>query len=189
VNKGKAMVIELHSPLQDKDIERLRAGDMISLSGVVYTGRDAAHKRFVEQLERGEPLPFDLKGQVIYYVGPCPAPPGKVIGSAGPTTSYRMDPYAGRLIAEGLAGMIGKGNRSDEVVEAMKKHGAVYFAAVGGAAALLASKIIASEVIAFEDLGTEAVRRVEFRDFPLVVVIDCKGNNLYQIEKARYRNL
>ncbi len=182
------MVIELHSPLEKKDIERLGAGDMVSLSGVVYTGRDAAHKRLVEQLDRGQPLPFDLKGQIIYYVGPCPAPPGKVIGSAGPTTSYRMDPYAGRLISEGLVGMIGKGNRADKVVEAMKIHGAVYFAAVGGAAALLASRIVSSEVIAYEDLGTEAVRRVEFKDFPLVVVIDCKGNNLYEFEKSHYRD-
>lgn len=183
------MVIELHSPPEKKDIKRLRAGDMVSFSGVVYTGRDAAHKRLVEQLDRGDGLPFDLKGQVIYYVGPCPAPPGKVIGSAGPTTSYRMDPYAGRLISEGLLGMIGKGNRSLEVVEAMKKYGAVYFAAVGGAAALLASRIISSEVIAYKDLGTEAVRRVEFKNFPLVVVIDCKGKNLYHLEKAHYRNM
>jgi fumarate hydratase subunit beta len=170
-------------------VECLRAGDMIILSGVVYTGRDAAHKRLVEQLDRGKPLPFDLKGQVIYYVGPCPAPPGKVIGSAGPTTSYRMDPYAGRLISEGLAGMIGKGDRSDEVVDAMKKHAAVYFAAMGGTAALLASKIVSAEVIAYEDLVTEAVRRLEFKDFPLVVVIDCRGNNLYQAEKTRYHNM
>ena len=181
------MLIELRSPLGPGDVDRLRAGDMVSLSGVVYTGRDAAHKRIVEQLANGEAPPFDLRGQVIYYVGPCPAPPGKVIGSAGPTTSYRMDPYTPRLIAEGIAGMIGKGDRSEDVVEAMKTHGAVYFAAVGGAGALLASKIVSAEVVAYADLGTEAVRRLELKDFPLVVVVDREGNNLYRTEKARYR--
>lgn len=176
------MVNKLQAPLSEKVLQRLRAGEAVSLSGIIFTGRDAAHKRLVEQFDRGEELPFDVCGQVIYYVGPCPAPPGKAIGSAGPTTSYRMDPYAPRLIREGLAGMIGKGDRSNEVIGAMKTHGAVYFAAIGGAGALLANRIKSAEVIAYEDLGPEAVRRIVVEEFPLIVAIDTEGNNLYRPE-------
>ena len=175
------MVIQLLSPLGKSDVGRLRAGDMVSLSGVVYTARDAAHKRLVEQLERGEPLPFDLQGQVIYYVGPCPAPPGKVIGSAGPTTSYRMDAYTPALLSAGLTAMIGKGSRSREVRDAMVREGAVYLAAWGGAGALLASRVKEASCVAFEDLGPEAIYRLEVEDFPLIVVNDCQGRDYYEI--------
>ena len=178
---------QLTTPLTKETVRTLRAGDTVLLSGTIYTARDAAHKRMVESLERGEPLPFDIKDAVIYYVGPTPAPPGRVIGSAGPTTSGRMDAYAPRLIGEGLTGMIGKGFRTAEVVEAMKTCTAVYFAATGGAGALLASRIETAEVIAWEELGTEAVRRLTVRDFPLTVVIDCEGNNLYEQAPERYR--
>jgi fumarate hydratase subunit beta len=153
----------------------------VLISGVIYTGRDAAHKRFVEILDRGGVMPVDLKDQLIYFVGPCPAPENMPIGSAGPTTSYRMDPYSPRIIAEcGLSGMIGKGNRSKEVVEAMKEYGAVYFAATGGAGALIAECIKKCDAVAFEELGPEAVYRLEVEDFPAVVAIDSKGNSLYQ---------
>ena len=181
------MSIELRTPLTTETVRSLSAGDFVSLSGTIFTGRDAAHKRMVDRLDRNEPLPFDVRNQVIYYVGPCPAKPGAVIGSAGPTTSYRMDPFAPRLMGEGLVAMIGKGDRSDEVVEAMKTHGAVYFAAVGGAGALLSSRITSAKVIAFDDLGAEAVRELVVKDFPLIVVIDSRGNNLYRTEKARFR--
>ena len=168
-------------------MRELKAGDTVLLTGTVYTARDAAHKRLCERLDRGEALPFDLKDAIIYYVGPTPAPPGRVIGSAGPTTSGRMDAYAPRLIAEGLTGMIGKGLRVPQVVEAMKEHTAVYFAATGGAGALLASRIESAELIAWEDLGPEAVRKLTVRDFPLTVVIDCEGHNLYEQAPERYR--
>ena len=175
------------TPLTKEKVRELHAGDTVLLSGTIYTARDAAHKRMVERLDRGEALPFDIENAVIYYVGPTPAPEGRVIGSAGPTTSGRMDAYAPRLIAEGETGMIGKGFRTDDVVEAMKEHTAVYFAATGGAGALLASRIESAEVIAWEDLGTEAVRRLTVKDFPLTVVIDCEGNNLYLQAPERYR--
>ena len=180
-------MITIHTPLTKEEAQKLKAGDTVLLTGVIYTARDAAHKRMCEALERGEELPFPLQDAVIYYVGPTPAPPGRVIGSAGPTTSGRMDAYAPRLMEEGLRGMIGKGERTDAVIESMKKNGAVYFAATGGAAALLASRIRAAKVIAWEDLGTEAVRRLEVEDFPLTVVIDAEGRDLYKEAPAAYR--
>ncbi len=179
--------INLKTPLSDSTIETLKAGDKVRISGVLYTGRDAAHKRLLEMIESGEELPFDVKGQLLYYVGPTPAKPGQVIGSAGPTTSYRMDAYAPTLIKMGLKGMIGKGGRSKEVIEAMKTYKAVYFAAVGGAAALIAKTIKKVEIIAFEDLGTEAVRKMEVENFPAIVVNDTKGNDLYNIGRERYK--
>ena len=174
-------------PLTEETLESLKAGDNILLTGTMYVGRDAAHKRMVEALERGKPLPFDIKGQTIYFMGPSPARPGQPIGSAGPTTSGRMDSYSPRLIAEGLKGMIGKGMRSQEVKDAMKKYKAVYLAAIGGAGALISKTIKKSEVIAYEELGAEAVRRLEVEDFPATVVNDIYGGDLYQEGKARYR--
>lgn len=179
--------IRISTPLPDDILTNLRCGDRILLNGVIYTGRDAAHKKMTEALERGEELPFNLKGQVIYFVGPTPAPPGKVIGSAGPTTSGRMDAYSPKLIAKGLKGMIGKGLRSREVVEAMMLHKAVYFGAIGGAGALLATRIMESEVIAYPELGTEAVRRLVVEDFPVIVLIDHLGQSLYDVGKEKYR--
>lgn len=184
--RGEHMALHIKVPADDELISSLRAGDEVLISGTVYTGRDAAHRRMMELIESGKPLPFDIRGQFIYYVGPCPAPPGKVIGSAGPTTSGRMDAYTPKLIEMGLKGMIGKGARSKEVIEAMKKHGAVYFGATGGAGALIASCIKKSEVIAFEDLGTEAVRRLEVENMPCIVIIDSQGNDLYVTGRARY---
>ncbi|MBZ4659413.1 MAG: Fe-S-containing hydro-lyase [Desulfacinum sp.] len=171
--------VRLTTPLAKEDVQRLRIGDRVLLSGIVYTARDAAHKRLVELLQAGEPLPFDLEGQVIYYVGPSPAKPGRPIGAAGPTTSYRMDAYAPELIRHGLRGMIGKGARSDAVKAAMKEHGAVYFAAIGGAGALMAQSILSAEVIAYPELGPEAVRRLEVKDLPVIVANDCHGGDLY----------
>lgn len=179
--------INLKTPLSDSTIEKLKAGDKVRISGVLYTGRDAAHKRLIEMIKSGEELPFDVKGQLLYYVGPTPAKPGQVIGSAGPTTSYRMDTYAPTLIKMGLKGTIGKGGRSKEVKEAMKTYKAVYFAAVGGAAALIAKTIKSVEIIAFEDLGTEAIRKMEVEDFPAIVVNDTKGDDLYDIGKEQYK--
>ncbi len=179
-------MIRLTAPLTDADVERLRAGDRVLLSGFVYTARDAAHARLVELIEKGEPLPFDLSGQIIYFVGPTPAPPGRPIGSAGPTTSYRMDPYSPVLVAHGLKGMIGKGKRSDEVKEALRRHKAVYFGAVGGAAALISKRILSAEIVAYEDLGPEAIRRLEVKDFPAVVVNDAHGGDLYEEGRKRY---
>ncbi|HHW23784.1 MAG TPA: Fe-S-containing hydro-lyase [Clostridiaceae bacterium] len=173
-------------PLTDEVIRDLKAGDEVLLSGVMYTGRDAAHKRMVAMLEKGEDLPFDITGQTIYYVGPCPASEGRVIGSAGPTTSGRMDTYTPVLIEKGLKGMIGKGLRDEKVVDAIKKHRAIYFGAVGGAAALISSCIISQEVIAFEDLGTEAVRKLEVKDFPCFVIIDSYGNDRYEEGRKEY---
>ncbi len=181
------MVKKIMLPLTDETLEGLKAGDNILLSGTMYVGRDVAHKRMVEALEQGKPLPFDVKGQVIYFMGPSPARPGQPIGSAGPTTSGRMDSYSPRLIAEGLKGMIGKGMRSQEVKDAMRKHKAVYLAAIGGAGALISKTIKKSEVIAYEELGAEAVRRLEVEDFPATVVNDIYGGDLYQEGKARYR--
>ena len=179
--------IRLQTPLATAELIKLRAGDEVLLSGEVYTARDAAHKRMIESLDRGEPLPFAIQGAVIYYVGPTPAPPGKVIGSAGPTTSGRMDAYAPRLISLGLKGMIGKGNRAAEVVAACQKHQAVYFGAIGGAGALISRQIIAAELVAWEDLGPEAVRRLTVKDFPLVVVNDCHGGDLYTQARQQYQ--
>jgi fumarate hydratase subunit beta len=174
-------------PLSERTISDLKTGDAVLLSGVMYTARDAAHKRMVEALEKGKALPFDTKGQTLYYVGPSPAPPGHVIGAAGPTTSTRLDEYTPRLIAAGLKGMIGKGPRSAEVKEAMKKHRAVYFGAIGGAGALLAKSIVKSEVIAYPDLGPEAVLRLEVKDFPATVINDIHGRDLYEEGRAGYR--
>ncbi len=171
---------KLTTPLSDEDVSKLKAGDIVYLNGVLYTARDAAHKRLVDLILNGEELPFDLKGAVIYYVGPTPPKPGEPIGSAGPTTSYRMDPYAPILIEHGLKGMIGKGKRNQAVRDACKKHKAVYFGAVGGAAALIAKAIKKAEVIAYPELGPEAVRRIEVEDFPVVVVNDIYGNDLYE---------
>lgn len=179
--------IKLTTPVAPAQMAALRAGDKVLLSGAVYTGRDAAHKRLIALLERGEALPFDPKGQIIYYVGPAPARPGFAVGSAGPTTSYRMDSYTPPLLAQGLLGMIGKGRRSPQVVEAMKAHGAVYFGAVGGAAALISRRITGCELVAWPDLGTEAVHRFTVEDFPLTVVIDSLGNNLYETEPPKYK--
>jgi len=169
----------LTTPLTDEDIVKLRAGDVVRLTGEIYTARDAAHKRIIETLDAGDAPPFDLAGAVIYYVGPSPAPPGRPIGSAGPTTSYRMDTYAPRLHGLGLKASIGKGKRSDEVKQALIKHKAVYFGATGGAGALLSQRIEAAEVVAYEDLGPEAVRRLTVRDFPLLVINDAHGDELY----------
>ena len=174
------------TPLDEKTIEALKSGDRVLITGVVYTARDTAHKRMVEALERGENLPFDVKGQIIYYMGPAPAKPGHVIGSAGPTTSGRMDVYTPELLAAGLKGMIGKGNRSEPVKKAMKRYRAVYFAATGGAGALIAGSIKKAEVIAYEELGAEAVMRLEVEDFPVVVVNDIYGGDLYEQGKAQY---
>lgn len=180
-------MIKVQTPLTDAVIKSLKAGDQVAISGVIYTGRDAAHKRLSDAFKAGEPLPVDLQGQIIYYVGPCPAKPGKVIGSAGPTTSGRMDAYTPLMIEKvGLKGMIGKGGRVPAVVEAMKKHVAVYFLAVGGAGALLAQRIKKAEVVAYADLGAEAIYRLEVEDFPVVVGIDCQGNDIYRIGQAAY---
>ncbi len=178
--------LELKTPLSRADAEALSAGQRVLLSGEIYTARDAAHARLVDALERGEPLPIPLEGQVIYYVGPAPAKPGRVIGSAGPTTSYRMDPYAPALLARGLRGMIGKGPRSQEVVDAMQRFGAVYFAAVGGAGALLARCIVEAEPVAYEDLGAEMIRRLVVERLPLIVVNDVQGRDLYEMGRRRY---
>ena len=178
--------VQLSTPFADQDTERLRAGDSVLLSGVVYTARDAAHARMVELIRQGKPLPIDLRGQVIYYVGPTPTKPGRVIGSAGPTTAGRMDSYTPELLALGLKGMIGKGLRDQDVRDAIVKHKAVYFAATGGAAALLAKHVVSCEVIAYEDLGCEAIHRIEVRDLPLVVINDCHGGDYYLENQAAY---
>jgi len=174
-------------PLTDAVVRELKAGDSVLITGVIYTGRDQAHKRLVETLQAGRPLPVDLRGQIIYYVGPAPAKPGYAIGPAGPTTSERMDPYTPALLAYGMKGMIGKGNRSLEVVEAIKQHTGVYFAAVGGAAALIAQRIKQCDVIAYEDIGAEALMKLVVEDFPVVVVNDCHGNDLYEEGMKKYR--
>ncbi len=166
-------------PIKDEDIEQLHVGDYCYLNGVVYTARDAAHKRMYEALENNEELPIDISGQIIYYMGPSPAREGRVIGSAGPTTATRMDKYAPRLLDLGQKGMIGKGKRSQEVIDAIVRNKAVYFAAVGGAGALLSRCIVSSEVVAYDDLGTEAIRKLEVKDFPVIVVADCHGNKIY----------
>jgi fumarate hydratase subunit beta len=180
------MEYHIDLPLTREKAAPLKAGDRVYFNGIIYTARDAAHKRLVALLDRGEPLPFPLEDSLIYYVGPTPAAPGALIGSAGPTTSYRMDAYAPRLLALGLRGMIGKGKRSAEVIRAMGQAGAVYFGAIGGTGALLAECITEAEVIAFDDLGPEAIRRLRVKDFPVVVVIDRGGNNLYDQGRRAY---
>ncbi|MBQ2273994.1 MAG: Fe-S-containing hydro-lyase [Clostridia bacterium] len=180
------MAIKINTPLTRDAARKLKAGDSCLISGVVYAARDAAHKRFCECIAANEPLPFDIEDSIIYFVGPTPAKPGEAIGSAGPTTSYRMDAYSPTLIKLGQTGMIGKGKRGPEVIEAMKKHGAVYFGAIGGCGALLSKCIKKAEVIAYEDLGAEAVRRLEVEDFPVVVVMDSHGNNFYETGPANY---
>jgi len=179
--------IRLKAPLKNEDVEKLKIGDRVLINGIIYTGRDAAHKRLFDLLKAGKDLPFDIQGQIIYYVGPTPAKPGQVFGSAGPTTSYRMDAYAPSLIEKGLKGMIGKGMRSDTVKEAIKKYKAIYFAATGGAGALLAKRVKKAEVVAYEDLGPEAIRRLEVEDLPVIVINDVKGNDLYIEGEKRYR--
>jgi fumarate hydratase subunit beta len=181
-----SQTIRLKTPLTDADVEKLKAGDKVLITGVIYTGRDAAHKRLFDLLKEGKPLPVDLKGQIIYYVGPAPTKPGHVYGSAGPTTSGRMDAYSPKLMEIGLKGMIGKGMRKKEVTEAMKKYKAVYFAATGGAGALLAKSVKKAEIVAYEDLGPEAISRLEVVDFPVIVVNDTKGNDLYQQGMQQY---
>ena len=178
---------KIATPLTDEVVESLKAGDNILITGVIYSARDAAHKRLCDLIAKGEPLPLDIKGQTIYFMGPSPAKPGQVIDSAGPTTSGRMDAYSPTLIAHGLKGMIGKGTRGADVVEAMKKHKAVYFAATGGAAALISKSIKKADIVAYEDLGAEAIRRLEVVDFPCIVAQDCHGQNLYEIGVAQYR--
>ncbi|MCL0088543.1 Fe-S-containing hydro-lyase [Dehalococcoidia bacterium] len=180
------MAQRIRLPLHAEVIEKLRAGDQVRINGIIYSARDAAHKRLVEALDRGEDLPFDIEGQTIYYMGPSPPRPGRVIGSAGPTTSGRMDAYAPRLMEVGLKGMIGKGSRSQEVKDAMRSYKAVYFAAIGGAGALIAKSIKKAEVVAYDDLGAEALRRLEVEDFPATVINDIYGGDLYQEGKARW---
>lgn len=177
------------APIDKKTAKELRAGDYVYITGTIYTARDAAHKRMYEALEKGETLPLEMKDNVIYYMGPSPAREGRPIGSAGPTTASRMDKYAPALLDLGLIGMIGKGKRSEAVREAIVRNGAVYFAAVGGAGALLAGSVKVSEVIAYDDLGTEAIRKLEVENFPVIVVIDSEGNNLYETAIREYCKL
>lgn len=181
------MAKRITTPLDEETVAGLRAGDQVLLTGVVYTARDAAHKRLIGLIKEGKELPIDLRGQVIYYVGPAPAKPGDPIGSAGPTTSMRMDPYAPTLMEHGMKGMIGKGMRSQEVRDAMVRHRAVYFAAVGGAAALVAKRIKSAEVVAYEDLGPEAIRKLYVEELPLFVIDDIHGADLYEHGIAKYR--
>lgn len=180
------MATHVCAPLDPAQVRSLRAGESVLLSGTIYTGRDAAHKRLCALLDAGEPLPIPLAGQVIYYAGPCPAKPGDAIGSCGPTTSYRMDAYAPRLCDLGLIGMIGKGQRSEAVADAIRRNGGVYFAATGGAGALIARCVRSARVVAFDDLGTEAIRALEVENLPLIVAIDCEGGNLYESGPAAY---
>ena len=180
------MPISITTPLTREKVKTLKSGDSCLISGVIYTARDAAHKRLCELVAQGKELPLDVKDSIIYFVGPTPARPGEAIGSAGPTTSYRMDAYSPTLIAQGLTGMIGKGKRGPEVVAAMKEYGAVYFGAIGGCGALLSKCIQKAEIVAYEDLGAEAIRRLEVKDFPVVVVIDSLGNNLYESGRREY---
>lgn len=179
--------IRLKSPLDPGIAAKLKAGDQVLITGFVLTARDAAHKRIVEALERGDKLPFELKGQTLYYMGPSPARPGRVIGAAGPTTSGRMDSYTPRMLAAGIRAMIGKGTRSAAVKEAIRQYGAVYMAAIGGAGALISKSIKKADVLAYEDLGAEAVRRLEVEDFPAIVINDASGGDLYEEGKAKYR--
>ena len=180
------MTKKIQTPLTREAARGLRAGDSCLISGVIYTARDAAHKRLCELVAQGKELPLEIRDAIIYFVGPTPAKPGQAIGSAGPTTSYRMDAYSPTLISIGQTGMIGKGKRSAEVVNAMKEHGAVYFGAIGGCGALLSKCIKKAEIVAYEDLGAEAIRRLEVEDFPVVVIIDSEGNNLYETGRKEY---
>lgn len=180
------MPVSITTPLSREQARQLKAGDSCLLSGVIYTARDAAHKRLCELAEQGKELPIDVRDAVIYYVGPTPARPGEAIGSAGPTTSYRMDAYSPLLISLGETGMIGKGKRGPEVISAMREHGAVYFGAIGGCGALLSQCVKRAEIVAYEDLGAEAIRRLEVENFPVVVVIDSQGNNLYETGRSAY---
>lgn len=182
------MKINLCTPLMQDKIDKLRAGDRICLSGVIYTARDAAHARLMELIKKEEPLPIEIKNQIIYYVGPTPARESQIIGSAGPTTSYRMDSFTPSLLELGLKGMIGKGIRNSEVINSMIKNRAIYLGAIGGAGALISQSIISSKIVAYEDLGSEAIRKLEVKDMPLIVVIDSKGNNLYEIGPKRFRS-
>ena len=177
---------KIQTPFTREDTRTLKAGDACLITGVIYTARDAAHKRLCELVDQNKPLPMDMENAIIYFVGPTPAKPGQVIGSAGPTTAYRMDAYSPKLIAIGQTGMIGKGKRSSEVIAAMKEYGAVYFGATGGCGALLSKCIKKSEVVAYDDLGAEAIRRLEIEDFPVTVIIDSEGNNLYETGRAEY---
>ena len=179
----------LEAPFTDEMIKSLKAGDMVYISGTVYTGRDAAHKRLCEMIERGESMPFDFEGQAIYYAGPCPAKPGKPIGSVGPTTGGRMDAYSPLLIKKGLRVMIGKGSRSEEVIDLLKEHTGVYFAAIGGAAALMARCVVSSQVIAFDELGTEAIRKLQVDQLPVIVAIDSEGNDSYKLGRNQYSKI
>ena len=180
--------VKITTPFTREAARKLRAGDSCLISGVIYTARDAAHKRLCDLVEEGKSLPLDIKDSIIYFVGPTPAKPGQAIGSAGPTTSYRMDAYSPAMIALGQTGMIGKGRRGQEVVDAMTESGAVYFGAIGGAGALLAKCIKSAELIAYEDLGAEALRKLYVEDMPLVVIIDSEGNNLYELGREEYLN-
>lgn len=179
--------LNITSPLDEETINKLKAGDQVFITGTIYTARDSAHKRIIETLDKGEKLPLDLTNQTIYYMGPTPAKPGQAIGSAGPTTSGRMDSYAPRLMSIGLKGMIGKGNRSQEVKDAIKKYKAIYFGAIGGAGALISKSIKKAEVIAYEDLGAEAIRRLEVENFPATVINDIHGRDLYEEGKTKYQ--
>lgn len=179
--------ITIETPLTDDVLETLEMGQLVNINGVIYTARDAAHKRMVDLIDQNKALPIDIVGQIFFYVGPAPPKPGMALGPAGPTTSYRMDPYAPILMAHGLKGMIGKGPRGNEVIEAMKRHKAVYFAAMGGVAAWLSKRIEEAEVVAYEDLGTEAIRRLVVREFPVIVVNDIRGNDLYTQGREKYR--
>jgi len=180
-------VIKITTPLSDEVVDSLKSGDQVSINGILYTARDAAHKRLIDLLDHGDELPFDIKGQIIYYVGPTPAKPGAIIGSAGPTTSYRMDTYAPRLMEVGMKGMIGKGNRTQNVIDAIVKYKSIYFAAIGGAGALVARSIKKVEIIAYEDLGPEAIRKMEVEDFQAVVVNDTRGNDVYKEGMNKYK--
>lgn len=183
------MEIKINTPLTEEVIRSLKVGDKVLLSGVIYSARDAAHGRLIELLNQGRDIPIDVANQVIYYVGPTPEKPGQVIGSAGPTTSYRMDSYAPTLLELGLKAMIGKGARSEEVIKSIVNNKAVYFGATGGAGALLSKCIVKSEIVAYSELGAEAIRKMEVKDMPLVVIIDSEGNNLYKIGKEQYLNM
>ena len=189
VEKRNNMERHLNIPLTDDEIRSLRSGDMLYLTGTIYTARDAAHKRMYETLQAGGELPYDIEGSFVYYLGPTPARPGQVIGSAGPTTSSRMDKYTPLLLEKGLKGMIGKGKRSPEVLKAIQENGAVYCAAIGGLGALLSKRIVESEVIAYDDLGTEAIRKMKVEDLPVVVIIDTEGNNLYETAPKQFCEL
>ena len=181
------MAISINTPLDEGVLEKLKIGDKVLINGVIYSARDAAHKRLVELVSNGKETPFDLRGQIIYYVGPTPPRPGMVIGSAGPTTSYRMDPYTSALLARGLKGMVGKGFRDKGIIEAIKRCKAVYFAATGGAGAFISKTITKAETVAYEDLGAEAIMKMEVKDFPAIVVNDIYGNDLYDQARKKYR--